>query len=460
MRPMHPPMRAPRRAAVQAPLHPSRALAALLPAAAFLLLLGLAALLVVGCAGRAPEEDQSRVHGVAGSEDLQARAERLARELLIVDTHVDVPYRLQKEMEDISQATDNGDFDFPRARAGGLDAPFMSIYVPASFQEDGGAKDYADMLIDMVEGFERDHPDKFAVAASPEKVRSIVAEGKIALPMGMENGAPVEGDLANLRHFYDRGIRYITLTHSENNHICDSSYADEPKWNGLSPFGREVVAEMNRLGIMIDVSHVTDATFDQVIELSKAPVIATHSSCRKFTPGWQRNMSDEMIRKLAEHGGVIQINFGSAFLTEPANEYSNTFYPARSAYMDENGLEPGDPEVDEWEQRYREEHPYPYATLADVVAHIDHVVELVGIDHVGLGSDFDGVGDSLPEGLKDVSGYPHLIRALLERGYSEEDIAKICSGNALRVWEEVEKVAAELQASDGSNEPDATDVGG
>jgi len=422
----------------------------------FVLLLAGLLVLTSACGGGAPATDGAGSAETSGTsapdlspEELQAQAERLAQELLIVDTHVDVPYRLLEEMEDISQATENGDFDYPRARAGGLDAPFMSIYVPARFQ-DGGAKEHAEKLIEMVEGFERDHPEKFAVATSPAEVRGVVAEGKIALPLGMENGAPIEGDLDNLRHFHERGIRYITLTHSQNNHICDSSYADEEKWGGLSPFGREVVAEMNRLGIMIDVSHITDATFEDVIELSKAPVIATHSSCRKFTPGWERNMSDEMIRRLAENGGVIQINFGSAFLTEEANEYSNQMYAARGEYMDEHDLEPGDPEAREWMERYREEHPYPYAELSDVVAHIDHVVELVGIDHVGLGSDFDGVGDSLPAGLKDVSGFPNLIRTLLESGYSEEDIAKICGENAMRVWSEVERVAAELQAAGGT----------
>lgn len=424
------------------------------------LLLGLPLLLVLTACPPAEEmppdgaADGAADTNAASDEDLQAKAERLARELLIVDTHVDVPYRLmdqpEDERDDISQATDNGDFDYPRAKAGGLDAPFMSIYVPASFQENGGAKDYADQLIDLVEGFERDHPDKFAVATTPEEVRSVVAEGKIALPLGMENGAPIEGELANLRHFHERGIRYITLTHSENNHICDSSYADadDRKWNGLSPFGREVVAEMNRLGIMIDISHVSDDTFFQVIELTEAPVVATHSSCRKFTPGFERNMSDEMIQKLAENGGVIQINFGSSFLSPEANAYSQPMYAAAREFAEKNGLERGDPKIDEFFEKYREDKPYPYADLSDVVAHIDHVVELVGIDHVGLGSDFDGVGDSLPLGLKDASELPNLIRALLEKGYSEEDIAKICSGNLMRVWEEVERVAEELQSQD------------
>ena len=381
----------------------------------------------------------------APAETLEARAQRLAEETLIVDTHVDLPYRLFEEMEDISVRTEKGDFDYPRAKAGGLDAPFMSIYVPAAL-EDNGAKEHAEKLIEMVEKFEADHPDKFAVARSRADVEAAFAAGKIALPMGMENGAPLEGDLANLEYFAERGIRYITLTHSQNNHISDSSYATEKKWQGLSPFGREVVAEMNRLGVMVDVSHISDDAFYQVMELSQAPVIASHSSCRKFTPGWERNMSDDMIRLLAEKGGVIQINFGSAFLTAEAQAQSTARWAAVRQFAEENGLARGDERVQAFVDEHRAANPTIYADLSDVVAHIDHVVEITGIDHVGLGSDFDGVGDSLPTGLKDASEMPNLIRALLEGGYSDDDLRKILSGNLMRVWKEVDEVAARLQA--------------
>jgi len=398
------------------------------------LLLPIVVMTLLACGERSPQQ-----HG----EDVAARAARLARETLIVDSHVDVPYRLIEKMEDISARTEGGDFDYPRARAGGLDAPFMSIYVPATFQETGGAREYADMLIDMVEKFEADWPDKFAIARSPADVRRLFSEGIIALPMGMENGAPIEDDLANVAHFHRRGIRYITLTHSKNNLICDSSYEKERTWEGLSPFGREVVREMNRVGIMIDVSHLTDATVQQIMDLSKAPVIASHSSCRKFTPGWERNMDDASIRLLADNGGVIQINFGSAFLDEEANRQSVKMWEDRALFMEQNGLSDDHPRVKEFRADYFKDNPKIYAELSDVVDHIDHVVQLVGIDHVGLGSDFDGVGDSLPAGLKDVSGYPNLIRALLERGYSEGDIRKICGENLLRVWAEVERVAAD-----------------
>lgn len=379
--------------------------------------------------------------GSATGPDLTARAAELAQSLLIVDTHVDVPYRLMEGMEDISVRTEKGDFDYPRARAGGLNAPFMSIYVPASYQETGGAREFADGLIDMVMKFETDWPDKFAIARSTTDVRRHLSEGRISLPMGMENGAPIEDDLANVEYFHRRGIRYVTLTHSENNQICDSSYAKERTWSGLSPFGRKVIAEMNRVGIMIDVSHVSDDTLRQVMEISSAPVIASHSSCRRFTPGWERNMDDDGIRLLAKQGGVIQINFGSAFLDEEANRQSLAYWEEFKAFMKVNDLTSGDPRAKAFSRDYWSERDRIYADVSQVVDHIDHVVKLVGVDHVGLGSDFDGVGDSLPTGLKDVSYYPNLIRAMLQRGYSEEDVSKICGENLLRVWSEVERIA-------------------
>ncbi|MEM7351797.1 MAG: dipeptidase [Acidobacteriota bacterium] len=407
-------------------------------------LLLLALMLSLGCGAEAPVPEATETP--APTETAAEQAARLAQELLIIDTHVDVPYRLYEEMEDISMRTAKGDFDYPRAKAGGLDAPFMSIYVAADY-EDNGAKEHADKLIDMVEKFEADWPDKFAVAHSRADVQAAFAAGKIALPLGLENGAPIEGDLDNLRHFAERGIRYITLAHSKSNHICDSSYDTERKWDGLSPFGRELVAEMNRLGVMIDISHVSDAAFYQVMDLTQAPVIASHSSVRHFTPGFERNMDDDMIRRLAEGGGVIHINYGSAFLTQEANAQGFGRWRAVGQFREENNLEADDERVAEFEAKYLEENPPVFADVSDVVAHIDHVVQLVGIDHVGLGSDFDGVGDTLPTGLKDASELPNLIQALLEKGYSEDDIAKICSGNVLRVWKAVDDVAAQLQAA-------------
>lgn len=425
----------------------------------FLIPFLLVAFVSAGSVGCAPAEDASAPEETAPAdeEDLQARAERLAQEILILDGHVDAPYRLRGQPEDeradLSQRTD-GNFDYVKAKEGGLDAPFMSIYIPASYQEDGGAKELADEIIDSVYGWTDRWPDKFAVATSPAEVRAVVAEGKIALPMGMENGAPIEGDLDNLRHFYDRGIRYVTLTHAEDNHISDSSYADDDTWDGLSPFGEEVVREMNRLGVLVDVSHVSDDAFWDVMEITEAPVIASHSSCRHFTPDWERNMSDEMIRALAENGGVIQINFGSSFLSGEIQQVGSAYYDALRAHFEELGLKREDPGAEEaadaFEEEYWTEHEKRFADVTDVADHIDHVVELVGVDHVGLGSDFDGVGDSLPTGLKDASDLPNLIRVLLERGYTEEEIEKIASGNVLRVWEAVERVASEMQRGEDS----------
>ena len=408
-----------------------------------LLYVAVAALVTAACGSR-PSAEAPAGESAAGPVD----PAELAREMIIVDTHIDVPYRLDEEMEDISVRTGKGDFDYPRATAGGLNAPFMSIYVPSAMEDDG-AYELAESLIDMVEGFAQQWPDKFAIATSTADVRSHFEAGLMSLPMGMENGAPIEGDLAKLRHFAERGIRYITLTHAENNHICDSSYADEKTWDGLSPFGREVVTEMNRLGVMIDISHVSDDTFYQVIELTQAPVIASHSSCRHFTPGWERNMDDAMIVKLAENGGVIQINFGSAFLSQAAFEQSTAFFQAVGEYAETNGMEQDDPAVEEFSESWWGEHEKVYSDVSDVVAHIDHVVELAGVDHVGVGSDFDGVGDSLPTGLKDVSQYPNLIAALLEAGYSTDDVEKIMGENLLRVWQQVEEVAARTDETSG-----------
>jgi membrane dipeptidase len=263
--------------------------------------------------------------------------------------------------------------------------------------------------------------------------------------MGIENGAPIEGNLANLKRFYDRGIRYITLVHSKNNHICDSSFDEERKWNGLSPFGVQVVSEMNRLGMIVDISHVSDKTFYEIVELSKAPVAATHSACRCFTPGCERNMDDRMIKLLAKKGGVIQVNFGSMFVNGRVNKEFVERSRHIKEYVKAHNLK-GE-EKEKYAKEYTEKHPLSEADISDVVANIDHVVQLVGIDYVGLGSDFDGVGDSLPNGLKDVSCYPNLIHELLKKGYTEEDIRKICSDNFLRVWSEVERIAFELQSS-------------
>jgi membrane dipeptidase len=374
--------------------------------------------------------------------DLAAMAAEIARNSIIIDTHIDVPYRIVDEWEDVSVATDGGDFDYPRAVAGGLNAPFMSIYTPAGLEAEGRSKEVAEQLIDLVNRIANESPDKFAIALSPDDVESQFEQGLISLPMGMENGSPIEGDIANIKHFHDRGIRYITLAHGLSNHISDSSYDDNKQWDGLSDFGADVVREMNRLGIMVDISHVSDAAFYDVMDIATAPAIASHSSARHFTPGWERNISDEMIVRLAENGGLVMINFGSAFLTQKAQDYGNHKRAAAAQYMEDNGIEFSAEAMEAFNAVYEAEHgTYPYATMDETLDHFDHVRDLVGIDYVGIGSDYDGVGDSLPVGLKDVSTYPNLVEGLLGRGYSEEDIRKILGGNLLRVWREVEAAA-------------------
>jgi membrane dipeptidase len=298
----------------------------------------------------------------------------------------------------------------------------------------------------MVTAIAQQIPDKFALANSPAEVEANFQAGKISLPMGMENGAPIGNDISNVKYFFDRGIRYITLTHGKDNQICDSSYDTTHTWNGLSPFGRQVVAEMNRVGIMVDISHVDDSTFYQVMKLTKAPCIASHSSCRAFTPGFVRNMSDDMIKELAKNDGVIQINFGSSFLDSTVRAQNEVNRGKLAALLKEKNLSFRDSLAKPIIEQFQKDNPTLFADVETVANHIDHVVKLVGINHVGLGSDYDGVGDSLPTGLKDVSQYPNLIYVLLKRGYREDDIEKICFSNVFRVWNKVLEVSTQMQA--------------
>lgn len=357
--------------------------------------------------------------------DLKKYADELAHKFIITDGHVDLPERLKgikftADSINTVLSTKKGEFDFERAKRGGLSAPFMSIYIPSSYQKNSDfGKSYADSLIGWVDLIAGKLPDKFALAKTPADVETNFKSGKISLPKGMENGAPIGNDLKNVKYFYDKGVRYITLTHSKNNQICDSS-GDTTKWGGLSPFGKKVVAEMNRVGIMIDISHVDDSTFYQVMRLTKAPCIASHSSCRYFAPSVRRDMTDDMIRGLGKNNGVIAINFYTAFIDS-----------AVANYQTKSRLN----------SKYKKEHPMPVVDIERVVDHIDHVVKLIGIDHVAFGSDFDGVDGMLPKGLEDVSMYPNLIYRLLKRGYTENDIEKICYKNIWRVWNKVEEVA-------------------
>lgn len=377
----------------------------------------------------------------AGTEEYQAseKAQQLARKFLIADTHIDVPYRIHNRWVDVTQATEGGDFDYPRAVEGGLNVPFMAIYIPASYEQSGGSIELAHDLIDSMEALVGRAPDKFAMAYSPAQALENKRKGLMSIAMGMENGTPMEGDLRNLEMFYDRGVRYISFAHSQTNHISDSSYDIRKQWGGISEFGFELVKACNEIGMMIDVSHISDEAFYDVIKTTKAPVIASHSSLRNFTPGFERNMSDDMLKKLAENGGVVQINFGSSFVAQQANRYRDMMKKRIEAVYEQFGKESA--EAKRRVESIEANNPYPYATLDQVLDHIDYVKELIGVEHIGIGSDYDGVGDSLPVGLKDVSSYPNLVQGLLDRGYSEKEIEMILGGNFMRVWQQVEDLA-------------------
>ncbi len=391
----------------------------------------------------------TKEHTYDPDDPMYRHAVSLAHQYIITDGHIDLPYRLRvknfrldREYLGIPIETSEGDFDYVRAQKGGLDAPFMSIFIPSSYQRDfDEAKALADTLIYMVDGIIAAHPDKFAKGDSPERIDENFKKGLISLPMGMENGAPIE-TLEDLSYFYEKGIRYVTLTHGKDNHICDSSYDTTATWNGLSPYGYTLLDAMNDIGMIIDVSHISDKTFYQVMEKTRAPVVASHSSCRVFTPGFERNMDDDMLRALRDNGGVIQINFGSSFLDPEFKASRSANRKALNELLEKKGLSADDPKAKPVIEKFKKKHPTLFADVSLVADHIDHVRKIAGIDHVGLGSDYDGVGDSLPTGLKDVSMYPNLIYELLRRGYTDQDIEKICYKNVWRVWHRVNEIAA------------------
>lgn len=383
---------------------------------------------------------------VAADSVLFARAEALSQKFITIDTHIDLPGWLYDQWFDVSQLSGQGEFDYPRATKGGLDVAFMSIYTAPELENKGRSKVTADSNITLVHKIIKDWPDKFSFAGSTSEVMEQLGKGKVILTMGMENGSPLENNLANLQEFYNKGIRYITLAHYKWNHISDSANDPERKWNGLSPFGEQVIKEMNRLGIMVDVSHISDSAFYDVIRLSKAPVIASHSDCRFFTPGNERNMSDEMIKVLAENGGVLQINFASFFLVNEIFMEMEKNEAEVKEYLKMNNIDPRSQAGREYSRKFNNEHKLGRASVKNVADHIDHVKNLVGIEYVGLGSDFNGVGDHLPVGLEDVSKIPNLVYELLIRGYTDSEIEKILGGNLLRVWKRVEIVSERLNS--------------
>lgn len=361
---------------------------------------------LAGCAAAPPDATDA---GIA------ARAQELARTVPIIDTHIDAPYRAHLNPADVGNPAPGREFDHPRARAGGLNVAFMSIYTPPEAAQTGESRAIADALIDWVEAQAATHPERFAVVTCAADAARAQAADRVGLALGMENGSPLAGDPALVEHFARRGIRYVGFAHSKANAYADSSYDENEPWQGLSPAGHALVDELNRRGVMIDISHLSDRAAWQVIERSAAPVIASHSSLRHFIPGFHRNLADDMVSALGANGGVVQINFGSGFVSRAAQEWRRNRAAADG------------------------DAPYPFASIDDVLDHIDRTVQLAGIDHVGIGSDFDGVGDTLPIGLKHVGHYPNLVAGLLARGYGEDAIAKILGGNLLRVWREVEE---------------------
>jgi membrane dipeptidase len=352
---------------------------------------------------------------------ISAEAERIHFRGSLFDGHNDLPWTMRAQANssfdkvDIAQPTEFHT-DIPRIRAGGLKAQFWSVYVPSSTATTGNATIMTMEQIDIVDEMLRRYPEHFERAGTAADVRRIVAAGKVASMMGVEGGHSIENQLGLIRRFYDRGVRYMTLTHSKNVDWADSA-TDEPRHQGLTEFGKEVVREMNRVGMLVDISHVSPATMHAALDASLAPVIFSHSSARAICDH-PRNVPDDVLRRMPANGGVVMVTFVSGFITPT-------------------------------DQLKRE--PRARGTIHDVCDHIEHVIKVAGIDHVGIGGDFDGV-TSLPHGLEDVSKYPGLTQLLLERGYSEAEIHQILGGNILRVLEAAEAVSAGLQREPGTRQ--------
>ncbi len=379
------------------------------------------------------------------AEDLAARARKLHFSSIVVDTHDDTTQRLLDGDFDLAPRNANGSIDIPRMKEGGLGAIFFSIWMPSKITGIWAAS-RAHVQIEAVLDQVRKHPQDLALATTAAQIRDAHKLGKIAVLLGIEGGHMIAGDLRKLRDFAALGVRYMTLTHSGNTDWADSS-TDKPVHNGLSPFGKDVIRDMNRLGLIVDVSHVSDKTFHDVLALSKAPVIASHSSCRAICDH-PRNMSDEMIRELAAKGGVIQINYHVGFLSQEFRDAEKANPAINESIALEVQKRCGDREGcqliegDRITREYVNAGKLPRVEWTKIVDHIDHAVKLVGADHVGLGSDFDGA--NMPFGMEDVTKLPAITGELLRRGYSEDDVKKILGENTLRVMVEVERVSREI----------------
>jgi len=380
--------------------------------------------------------------------EAEKTAEKVLQQAILIDTHADTPQMMLDEGYDLAQANSPFMVSIPKMQQGHLGAEFFSIWVDVNWPKQDLIHRALD-LIDAVNDQVGRHADALAVATTADEIVRLHLQGKFAILMGVEGGHIIQDDLRVLDIYYRLGVRYMTLTHTANTDWADSS-GDKPQWNGLTDFGKQVVERMNRLGMMVDVSHVSDKTFYDALAVSKAPVIASHSSCRALCDV-PRNMTDDMIRALAKNGGVMDINFYSGFLSQAyaeaykkiAKQVEGEIAAARARYA-QQGKRLSYEEETKIEQRMVKDLPVPsYTVIAD---HIDHAVQVGGIDHVGLGSDFDGI-DSAPKGMEDVSKLPDLVRELARRGYSEQDLKKILGGNLLRVMRQVEHVGREMRST-------------
>src|SRR5215472_1734903 len=382
------------------------------------------------------------------ADDLATRAQELHFSSLVVDTHDDTTQRLLDGKFDLGHRDAAGSVDIPRMKEGGLGAIFFSIWMPSKITGPE-AVDRALVQIDAVRQQARKHANDLVLATTVNEIREARKQGKIALLMGVEGGHMINSDLGVLRCYAALGVRYMTLTHSGNNEWADSS-TDKAVHNGLSDFGKDVVREMNRLGVMVDISHVSDKTFYDVLALSKAPLIASHSSCRAICDA-PRNMTDQMIKDLAAKGGVIQINYHVGFLSREFRDAEKAKPDLEKEIQAEVAKRCGDNEAclliegDNVVREYVKAGKLPRVDWTKIIEHIDHAVKLAGADHVGLGSDFDGA--MMPFGMEDASKLPRITEALLQRGYSESDVRKILGENTLRVMTEVDRVSREMNAA-------------
>jgi membrane dipeptidase len=382
---------------------------------------------------------------IAHQSTITPQAKDLHAKSIVIDTHDDTTQRLLDPNFDFAVRHTDGSVDIPRMREGGLDAIFFSIWIPGTVTGQP-AVDRALAQIEAVRRTVAAHPGDLVLCITADDIRRAKAAHKIAALMGVEGGHMINDDLATLDKFFGLGIRYMTLTHTNNTNWADSS-GEKPAHDGLTPFGKQVIAEMNKLGMMVDISHVSDKTFYDVLAASQAPVIASHSSCRAICTA-PRNMTDQMIKDLAAHGGVIQINYHIGFLSQ---EYSdaNKAHPEYGKEIDaETKKRCGTNEAcqlieaDKLVREYVAAGKLPRVEWTKIIEHIDHAVKLVGADHVGLGSDFDGA--DMPYGMDDVSKLPEITNALLAKGYSPADVQKILGGNTLRLMQDVENTAKKL----------------